>query len=84
MKEKKSQKKRFKAAPLDSAFMATSIIGFFVSIWFVMRFLSFSWGFAFATLFVLMFLASLISMTRADVETNHIDALAMHELRKKK
>jgi hypothetical protein len=52
-------------APLSSGFMLTSILGFFVSIWLVMDW-SEKWGFTFATFFVIAFLASIISMTKAD------------------
>jgi hypothetical protein len=46
--------------------MVTSIVGFFVSIYFVMS-LSKTWGFTFTLFFVMMFIASLISMTYAPV-----------------
>lgn len=54
-----------KYAHLSAGFMLTSIIGFFVSIYFIMK-LSQSWGFTFAFFFAIMFVASVISMTKAD------------------
>lgn len=50
--------------PLKSSFMVTSIIGFFVSVYYVMS-LSKTWGFTFAVFFGMMFIASIISMTYA-------------------
>lgn len=52
--------------PLKSSFMVTSIVGFFVSVYYVMS-LSKTWGFTFALFFTMMFIASLISMTFAPV-----------------
>lgn len=49
-------------APLKGSFMLISIIGFFVSAIAVYD-ISPSFGFAFSLIFVLMFVASLISMT---------------------
>jgi hypothetical protein len=51
--------------PLKGSFMLFSILGFFVSVIWVYDKFSRSWGFAFALLFTLMFVASLISMTYA-------------------
>ncbi|HJO02161.1 MAG: hypothetical protein QF655_03270 [Candidatus Woesearchaeota archaeon] len=49
-------------APLKGGYMITSIVGFLVSAYYVSD-VSARWGFAFALFFVLMFVASLISMT---------------------
>ena len=58
---------RFKVAPLPGTFMITSIVGFLVSaIWVLPR--TPSYGFAFCLVFALMFIASIISMTYADVD----------------
>ena len=48
--------------PLSSGFMLTSSIGFIISIFYVYP-ASKHWGFTFVLFFVLMFVASLISMT---------------------
>ena len=57
----------FKAAPLSSGFMLASIIGFLVSVVYVWN-LNKSFGFTFAIIFAVMFVASIVSMTHAPVE----------------
>jgi len=56
--------KKVPVVPFKGSFMLTSIIGFFVSVYYVMS-LSKTWGFTFAIFFATMFIASLISMTYA-------------------
>ena len=56
-----------KFAPLSSAFLATSIIGFLVSALYISSF-SRTWSFTFGVVFVLMFVASMVSMVRAEPE----------------
>jgi len=58
----REQKSRF--APLNTAFLVTSIIGFFISTIYITKF-SLSWAFAFGFLFFVMFIAAMISMARA-------------------
>jgi hypothetical protein len=70
-----------KYAPLSSGFMAVSIIGFLVSIWMVMDW-SQQWGFAFALVFVMMFISSMVSMTKAEPIPEHMEALAAHKHKK--
>ena len=53
-----------KIAPLSGGFMITSIVGFIASLMFVYK-VSAAWGMAFMIFFVIMFVASIISMTRA-------------------
>ena len=55
-------------APLSASFMLTSIVGFLVSIFFVVPQLSLKWGFTLVLFFVLMFVASMISMTYAPTD----------------
>lgn len=55
-----------KYAPLSGGFMIASIVGFFVSSIYIAG-LSLNWGFALSIVFVLMFIASIISMTKAPV-----------------
>ena len=55
-----------KYAPLSGGFMIASIVGFFVSSIYIADF-SLNWGFALAIVFVIMFIASIISMTKAPV-----------------
>jgi hypothetical protein len=68
----------FKAAPLPHEWMIISIIGFFVSLLQVYPYMSVKWGFAFMVFFVIMFIASMVSITNATTEKDHIDALASH------
>jgi len=67
-------------AHLSAGFMLTSIVGFFVSIYFIMNKISITWGFTFTLFFTLMFISSVISMTKADyTEKEYQDELAIHE-----
>jgi formate hydrogenlyase subunit 3/multisubunit Na+/H+ antiporter MnhD subunit len=75
---------KIKYAPLDSTFMLVSIIGFFVSVFYVYQYLSASWGFTFTLFFVMMFIASIVSMTKADTSPDSIDSLAIKTLKNKK
>lgn len=52
----------FRAAPLNSSFMATAIIGFLLTMVYYDGFGP-TWGFLLALFFVIMFAASIISMT---------------------
>ena len=64
---------------LSAGFMLTSIIGFFISIYFIMS-LSPTWGFTFTLFFMLMFVASIISMTKAPYkEKEYQEELAIHD-----
>jgi len=73
-----SWSKRIHYAPLSSAFMLVSIIGFLLAVWLVMDW-SEKWGFTFAVIFVIMFIASIISMTKAEPIDEHMDHLSIHE-----
>ena len=55
-----------KYAPLNGGFMIASIVGFFVSAIYIAE-LSLNWGFALSVVFILMFIASIISMVKAPV-----------------
>lgn len=71
MVKKKSKVKRIKkwrAAPLKGSFMVTAILGLLLSYYYVYP-VSFNLGLACMIFFVLMFVASLISMTKAPVKT---------------
>ncbi len=59
----------FKVAPLNSQFMITAMLGFLISVIWVKN-ISFSWGIAFALVFALMFVSSIISMTHGPVGTD--------------
>jgi hypothetical protein len=62
-----AKKKQPKIAPLSGGFMITSIVGFLVSAQYVYS-RNATWGFTLSLFFVLMFIASLISMTYAPAE----------------
>lgn len=55
-----------RAAPLHGSFMITAIVGMLVSVIYVWP-SSLVWGFTLALFFLLMFVASLISMTLAPI-----------------
>lgn len=68
-----------KYAHLSAGFMLTSIIGALISIFFVWE-LSETWGFTFLLFFAIMFISSIISMTKAPYkEKEYQDELAIHE-----
>jgi hypothetical protein len=70
--------------PLSSSFMLTSILGFFVSVYFVMQ-LSTTWGFTFALFFVIMFIASIVSISNIDPDDRDAhNVLAIHHRKKRK
>jgi multisubunit Na+/H+ antiporter MnhB subunit len=70
---------KFQYAHLSAGFMLTSIIGFFISIYYVMQ-LSPTWGVTFCLFFGIMFISSMISMTKAPYnEKEYQDELAIHE-----
>jgi hypothetical protein len=69
--------------PLNSGFMLTSIVGFMISVLFVMK-IDTTWGFTFSLFFILMFIASIISMSRIDAEDKEaLEGLAIHERKRK-
>lgn len=68
-----------KHVPFSSGFMLTSILGFMISVLFVMK-LSLTWGFTFALMFVILFIASIITMGQIEAEDKHgLRELAVHE-----
>jgi hypothetical protein len=71
-------KSPLKYAPLSSGFMMVSIIGFLVSIWMIMDW-SETWGFTLVLFFVMMFISSIVSMTKAEPIPEHMDELAFHK-----
>ena len=54
-------------APLSNGFMVTTIVGFLIS-WVYVLPRAAQWGFTFMLFFILMFIASVISMTYSPVE----------------
>jgi len=71
----------FDPAPLPHEWMVASIIGFFVSWLLVYQDISQKWGAAFMALAVIIFLASVVSMTNAGTDEHHLRELAIHERR---
>ncbi|RJQ18146.1 hypothetical protein C4573_00295 [Candidatus Woesearchaeota archaeon] len=68
-----------KYATLSSGFMLTSMLGFLISVLYVYK-MDESWGVAFSLIFILMFIASIISMTKAPVaDETAYQHLAVHE-----
>jgi hypothetical protein len=68
-----------KVVPLSSGFMLTSIIGFFVAVFFVWQ-VSETWGFLFALFSVIMFIASVINMSQLEADNRfELEELAIHE-----
>jgi len=66
-------------AHLSAGFMLTSIVGFFISTFYVWK-LSLSWGFTFSLFFVITFIASVVSMTKADfTDKEYQQELGIHE-----
>jgi hypothetical protein len=59
----------FKVAPLKSSFMLISMLGFMITIIYTSYGrISSDWGFALGFVFALMFIASMISMTKAPMD----------------
>jgi hypothetical protein len=68
-----------KVVPLTSGFMLTSIIGFFVSAFYVLK-LSLTWGFTFCLFFLIMFIASIINLSQIEADDKYgLQELAVHE-----
>jgi len=64
-KRKKSvPAQKWHAVPLKGSFMVTAILGFFISLYYVFP-QSANYGFTFMLVFTLMFIASMVSMTKA-------------------
>ncbi|MDD9954513.1 MAG: hypothetical protein OXR66_09365 [Candidatus Woesearchaeota archaeon] len=68
--------------PLPHEWMLVSIIGFFVSWLQVYTYMSMKWGAAFMLFFIITFTASMVSMSYASTEEEHLQELAIHEVRK--
>jgi hypothetical protein len=64
--KKKKGLQQWHAVPLKGSFMATSMLGFLISAYWVYP-QSFNYGISFMLVFMLMFIASFISLTKAPV-----------------
>jgi hypothetical protein len=69
----------YNAAPLPHEWMIASIIGFFVSLLQIYPYISRKWGAAFMLLCIIIFISSVISMSNATTEPEHLRTLAVHE-----
>ncbi|MBU0471086.1 MAG: hypothetical protein KKF89_03110 [Nanoarchaeota archaeon] len=67
----------FKVAPLPSSFMLFSMFGFIASAFLLTSVIK-TWAFAFLLVFVAMFIASIISMSKAPLEEEYLEKLAIH------
>ncbi len=72
----------YRVVPLSAGFMLASILGIIISAIYVYP-ISSNFGFSFFLLFVLMFIASLISMTLAPIDA-HFDVKKERNRRTKK
>jgi hypothetical protein len=63
--------------PLPHEWMLVSIIGFFISVFQVWSW-SKTWGFAFVCFFIIIFIASLVSMNAAGTSEEEMIELAIH------
>jgi hypothetical protein len=66
MVKKRRRMLKWRPAPLKSSFMASAMLGFFISAYWVYP-QHMNWGIAFMIVFGVMFIASLVSMTKAPV-----------------
>ena len=69
VKGKSSPKKKvskWRAAPLKGSFMITAMLGFLISAYWVYP-QSFNYGVTFMVVFAIMFIASLVSMTKSPI-----------------
>lgn len=63
---KKKALYRWQAAPLKASFMVLAVLGFLITTYLIVP-ISFNFGVAFMVLFIIMFIASLISMSKEPV-----------------
>ncbi len=67
-------------APLPHEWMLVSIIGFFISIFSIWS-LNKSWGFTFALFFIIMFIASMVTLGGTGTSEEDMIELAVHDRR---
>lgn len=69
----------FKTAPLSSNFMLISMFGFIISAFFLTHPIVKSWAWAFIIVFALMFISSMISMSKTPLDQeDKLEELAIH------
>ena len=69
----------FKVAPMHSSFMLISMAGFILSAFFINDPIFKSWAWAFLVVFILMFISTMISMSKAPIEGESLEVLAIHK-----
>lgn len=60
---KKKASYRWQAAPLKASFMVLAVLGFLITAYLILP-ISFNFGIAFMVLFIIMFIAALVSMSK--------------------
>ena len=68
MSKKYKHISRWQAVPLKGSFMVTAILGFFISMYYVYP-QNKNYGVSFLLIFLAMFVASLVSMAKAPIQT---------------
>ncbi len=69
----------FKVAPLQSNFMLVAMFGFLITAYYTTHPIFKSWAWSFMIIFIIMFIASMISMSNAPLTPEHLDNLAIHD-----
>ena len=75
--------------PLPHEWMLISIIGFFVSWLYIYGHLgvqyawAVTWGFTFMLFFIILFIATVVNMSQSSLHDQHLEELAVHEIRKR-
>ena len=73
-------KKEFEAAPLSSSFVLFSMLGLLISLIYVYPVISPKFGASFTLIFLIMFISSFVSMTKAPMgDEEYLNDLAIHE-----
>ena len=70
--------------PLPHEWMLVAIIGFFVSWLQVYPYWSATWGVTFMIFFIVLFAASVVSMSTSSLDEEELQELAIHELHKRR
>ncbi len=68
----------FKVAPLHSSMMLISMFGFIITAFYINDKIFGSWAWAFMLVFVVMFIATIISMSKAPIQGESLERLAIH------
>ncbi|MAG38927.1 hypothetical protein CMO90_02455 [Candidatus Woesearchaeota archaeon] len=75
----------FKVAPLHSSLMLISMFGFIMSAFFLTQPVLATWAFAFLIVFVLIFISTIISMSKLPIHgEDSLSDLAIHKKKRRK